>query len=160
MTQSVTGLSNNAQSSSVVNSTQLTEISSDLLDSMLGIEVNSFETSGQSIEFDEASAWRARIAIAGSWNAVVETIVTGELASRITCAMFDMTPDELTEEDCSDAIGEVVNIIGGNIKGVVGGECDLHLPCVGKYSAQDDEVQNLQIAAHCGDGSLILSVAE
>jgi len=130
MTQSATDLD---VSPFVIDNEQLVEITNELLPSMLDIDISSSREVGELAEIADETAWLATVQIEGDWNAQVDTIVTKDLASRIACSMFSMEPDELTHDELTDAMGEVVNIIGGNIKGVVGNDCKLHLPCVGMF---------------------------
>lgn len=130
MTQSVTKSDHSSAGSCAVTLDQVEEMTHELFGPMFGIPI---ETSSRCSGEPNASAWQASITIDGEWNAEVQTIIPEKLASQITCTMFSMTPDELTDSDMQDAMGEVVNIIGGNIKGIVGLESNLSLPCVAQY---------------------------
>ncbi len=44
--------------------------------------------------------------------------------------MFQMSAEELDDELVRDAIGELANIAGGNVKGMIPLACDLGLPIV------------------------------
>jgi len=70
----------------------------------------------------------ASIAVTGGWSGHVTLDVsrTGadELARRMLMA------DEVTEADVVDAVGELVNVLGGNVKGLLLEESALGLPQV------------------------------
>ena len=68
--------------------------------------------------------------ITGGWEGSVLVRCTRELAHTITGSMFDMDPSEATTEEIADAIGEIANMIGGNVKSLVPGPSQLSLPWV------------------------------
>ncbi len=70
----------------------------------------------------------ASIGISGDFNVAVEVSLCQVAGRSIASAMFDMAPSEVDGEEIADAISEIANIIGGNIKGMFGGECQLSLP--------------------------------
>lgn len=117
---------------------QLAQVTQDFFDSMLGFKLSDETETAQSQDWFGDSSWGASIRISGEWSAEVNVLMTNKLAERIACEMFCMEPDVLQEEEVLDAVGEVVNIIGGNAKGVVNRESSLSLPCVGKF----DELPN------------------
>ncbi len=53
-----------------------------------------------------------------------------ELAGVLAADMFAMAPEDLDLELIRDAIGELANIAGGNIKGIIADPCELGLPIV------------------------------
>lgn len=73
---------------------------------------------------------RADIAIAGDWSALVRVSCTPSAAQRLAAAMLELEAGtEADEDEVTDAMGEVANVIGGNIKGCLGGGT-LGLPTV------------------------------
>ena len=52
------------------------------------------------------------------------------LARIVTGAMFGMAPEEASDAEIQDAIGEIANILGGQTKQVLGDKCVLGLPVV------------------------------
>jgi len=70
----------------------------------------------------------ARIHISGEWNGTVCLHCSNLAARHATSAMFGLPDDELTAADVQDAVGELVNVVGGNIKGLVEGHSELSLP--------------------------------
>ena len=75
-------------------------------------------------EYDFASC----VDIVGAWNGVVSVECDEELARAFASAMFACSPRELVEGDLVDALREVANLIGGNVKGVLTAGCRLSLP--------------------------------
>ena len=70
------------------------------------------------------------INITGGWQATVALQVPRALAARIAGVMFNLGDAAPTLEDMQDAIGELTNMLGGNIKALLPGECHLSLPAV------------------------------
>ena len=52
------------------------------------------------------------------------------LAARVAAVMFRLDGEKPTTEDMQDAIGELTNMLGGNIKALLAGDCHLSLPAV------------------------------
>jgi hypothetical protein len=78
---------------------------------------------------DALSSW---VEIVGPWNgAVVLTCgrATAEQLSR--CLLAEHAPPVLDAEDVEDALGELANVVGGNVKAVLPGPSVLGLPEVG-----------------------------
>ena len=78
----------------------------------------------------QKSMLRGSVAISGTTRAWVIVDCSELLARRLTAAMFDASEDELRQEDVDDAIGEIANIIGGNLKAMLPGPSQLSLPSI------------------------------
>lgn len=52
------------------------------------------------------------------------------LGDRIAAEMFQMPVEELDDEARADALGELANVIGGGVKALFPGHCQLSLPTV------------------------------
>ncbi len=70
------------------------------------------------------------INIAGDWQGTVAVQVPKALAARIAAKMFRLGDAPPTLEDMQDALGEITNMTGGNIKALLPGHCVLSLPAV------------------------------
>lgn len=68
--------------------------------------------------------------ITGSWCGAITIECSPAAARRAAGAMFGMAPEEASPEEVNDAMGEVANIIGGNLKGMLQGPATLSLPTV------------------------------
>lgn len=105
----------------------------DLFSSMLEMPFNAEPQDATDISSRDV---QATIRISGDWDAECHVLVSDELAARIASDMFGAPSSELTNEEILDALGEVVNVIGGNAKGMVDLDCDLSLPCVGRFMGE------------------------
>ena len=77
---------------------------------------------------------QAAIELRGDWNGRLVLTCAAGVAAEIAGAMVGTTADELDVEDVHDALGEVVNVVGGSVKGALGGELALGLPDVRPYT--------------------------
>jgi chemotaxis protein CheX len=76
----------------------------------------------------EPEVMRAAVSIRGEWDGAV-TLEMSPTAAR-TAARRMLTLDEVEDEDVLDALGELVNMIGGNIKSLLPSGSALGLPMV------------------------------
>lgn len=91
---------------------------------------------GPSAEID--TPYSAAISIGGPWTATIIVAMGSELVRRYTSALLAMPDEDLTNDDIRDALGELVNVVGGNIKGLLDddGESTLSLPVVSSPEPQ------------------------
>lgn len=76
-------------------------------------------------------AVEAQVHITGTWQGLVALHTSQALAARIAQRMFRLDTTPPTAEDVQDAFGELANITGGNIKGLLSeGNAYLSLPAV------------------------------
>ncbi len=68
------------------------------------------------------------VTIQGSWTGRVLLHGPPEFVGEAAASMFGLPPGELTPEQMHDALGELTNIVGGNLKALFGGVCCLGLP--------------------------------
>lgn len=125
---------------------QITQITTEVLGSMLDTEVATIEPLS---DFSTSTNMvQATVFVEGNWQAELRIIATQELAKQIACAMFSTSVDDLSEEEVSDAFREIANVIGGNLKGVVesevGGSCELSIPRVEDASEKLPETASYQ----------------
>lgn len=99
---------------------------------MLGLEAVA------GLEAAEAAAFVTSVDISGAWEGTVSISFTRSLAQKVTAAMLaSAAPDstDATVAEVSDAIGELANMVGGNVKGLFAGPCKLSIPRVEPASA-------------------------
>lgn len=70
------------------------------------------------------------IQVAGVWEGAIVCVASEELVQEITSHLFRLGPGELTVELLHDALGELTNMIGGNLKALLPGPSFLCLPAV------------------------------
>jgi chemotaxis protein CheX len=78
---------------------------------------------------DALSSW---VEIVGPWTgAVVLTCGRSTAEQLARCLLKEHAPPVLDHEDVEDALGELANVVGGNVKAVLPGPSVLGLPEVG-----------------------------
>ncbi len=90
-------------------------------------------TSGNIEEIPEASSDPRVVALICIFGQTKESLVVEaptQTACLIAAKMFDVEPQCLSEEEVRDAIGEIANMICGNVKGTYEGISRLSMPCV------------------------------
>ena len=109
----------------MINPQQIIQMTEELFGTMLNMEIVSAADLPESLPVESVEA---SVKIGGQWAAELRVLGPKKLAESTASAMFDMEPNELTPDETHDAWGEIANIIGGNIKGIVDRDCDLSLP--------------------------------
>ncbi len=114
----------------------LHQLGLDVCDSMIGIPVQPDAPSA------EAGRWfSASVTIQGLHRETLEVIADEQLAAVIARAIFPVPTNEMpSQSDMFDALGEIANQIGGNLKGIAGGEADLSLPSVRVLAAPEAHI--------------------
>ena len=95
-------------------------------DTMLSMPMQEVDTSKLEAPTNERIV--GSVSFAGEATGVVCIVVSTEFAKMITSTMLGMDPKEVEDgESVNDVIGEVSNMVGGNIKSNL---CDAGFPCV------------------------------
>jgi chemotaxis protein CheX len=103
----------------------ISSIVSLVFDATLGITVDN--TAKLPPEAETASSL---VGITGNWDGAVIVACARPLATRLATAMFGIDESAVGEDDVNDALGELVNMIGGNFKSMLPPVCSLSLPTV------------------------------
>jgi len=70
------------------------------------------------------------VQITGDWEGAVVLHCSAELSRLVGSIMFEVKPEDGTADEAEDALGELTNIIAGNLKALLPGICYLSLPIV------------------------------
>jgi chemotaxis protein CheX len=79
---------------------------------------------------NQTSEVHSSVSITGSWSGHVVYASSRAAAQRAAAAFLAMEIDEVSEEDISDTLGELANIVGGNVKAMLPSGAQLSLPQV------------------------------
>ena len=75
--------------------------------------------------------WSAAVSVTGGWHGMVTVDLAADAADVLARAMLALDDAEpLATADVADAVAELVNIVGGNVKALVPGPSQLSLPVV------------------------------
>ena len=72
----------------------------------------------------------ASVSVTGAWRGHVVLSCSATASKNAAAALLGVEFDEVTTEDIADALGELANIIGGNVKSLLPEPCALSLPHV------------------------------
>ena len=109
-----------------IDSETMRQIISNVFDEMLGLPTCHTDSFGELNE----KRYVASIRISGAADETIVVEAPVESARCIAESMFAADPESLESEEVQDAVGEIVNMIGGNVKGTYEGDSALSLPCV------------------------------
>ncbi len=79
---------------------------------------------------EQPSDVHSSVSITGTWHGHVVYASSNTAAKQAAAAFMAMEPDEVSQEDVSDVLGELANIVGGNVKAMLPPGCFLTLPQV------------------------------
>jgi chemotaxis protein CheX len=101
------------------------------------------------------------VTISGAWQGILTHGCSTGLARRAAAAMFGKSPEETEPDEIRDALGELTNMVGGNFKTTLQGDCRLSLPSIADAVPyrQVEPVPTCQQWFECEGGVVLLHVA-
>ena len=115
---------------------QLDVFVQDLATTALGFALNASDD--QRIE---DAAVTARLELSGEWSGALEIRCDSVMAAEVAAALFCAAVDELGESEINDAVGELTNILAGNIAPLLSNDCRLNLPVILGDSVPSETVE-------------------
>jgi chemotaxis protein CheX len=76
---------------------------------------------------DRVVGW---VSITGDWSGHLLVTTSSAGAREIAAGLFELGVDEVGNDEVADAVGEVANVVGGAVKGMISEACSLSLPQV------------------------------
>lgn len=109
---------------------------------------------------DFPTGWSAAVTVTGEWEGMVSVEVPVRVAEEVTRRMLCLDEGPLDDADVADAVGELVNMIGGNVKSLMPGPSVLSLPVVaaGRVARASDTVEVCRLDAVWAGEPLLVSV--
>jgi chemotaxis protein CheX len=111
-----------------VATSDLQEIARSVFAATLGWEV--VVRNGPETPLDGRQGVFAAVGIFGAWHGTVRLGLPLDLACKVAGSMYRLAPEDAAPSAVRDAVGELVNMIGGNLKSLLPGPCGLTLPVV------------------------------
>jgi len=106
----------------------------------------------------------ACIQITGAWRGAVALSCDETMAAEAAGVMFALEPTDASKCDMQDAMGELVNMIGGNVKALLPETCHLSLPSVVEGANYSVRVPGSRLVTRvplrCGQHALSVSLLE
>lgn len=125
---------------------EITQVASVVWDSVLGLSLTRREDLPQPPERIVAGT----VQFSGAWEGAITIETSADFARRAAATMFGVDPDAASVADTQDAIGELANMTGGNVKSLLPEPCRLSLPTV---------VEGSDVSTRLPGGELLTSVA-
>lgn len=87
------------------------------------------------------------VSVSGGWFGDVVVSCSSVLARNAAAELFAMSSGDVTDPDIRDVVGELANVIGGNVKSVMPGPSVLSLPSTSLEGTVDrpGEIEALRI---------------
>ena len=109
---------------------EVRQIASDTWQIVLGEELQPCLERITPAEIEDGIATCAHVT--GDWQLAVVLYCSAAVARHVAGVMFGADDGKTTAEDVNDAMCEMINIIAGNVKGVLSGSSHLALPSLVK----------------------------
>ena len=107
---------------------EIFQITENVWNSILGLKIGRREC--PLLEACEERSLTGYVQYTGAWHGAFLLDCSFSLARRIAAIMFRFETAQTSVEDICDALGEMANITGGNVKGLLPEPCRLALPVV------------------------------
>ena len=128
--------------------------------SMLGLPVDSLELE-ESPKID-GPAVSGSVGVSGATDCLICVEMSSDAARLFGATMFGLSEEEASDDDISDAVGELTNMVGGNIKSLLPEPSSLSLPVVAQGTSPTLKVPSakklLDSVYACGDHLIIVTV--
>ncbi|MBK7722262.1 MAG: chemotaxis protein CheX [Austwickia sp.] len=138
-----------------LSSEDVAQIVTEVWTSMLGLEAERLESPGKI----EGKAIAGSVGVSGGMEAQISLEMSEEAAMKFAGLMFGLEPDAVSDDDVADSVGELTNMVGGNIKSLIADSGMLSLPVVAQGRVPTLRVVGGQVLlqdTYLADGNLIL----
>lgn len=113
---------------------------------------------GQPSDMEAGGYLTAVIDISGAWQGLVSLKASKQFLNHAASVMFSADIPDITDQDCSDTLMELTNMLGGTVKCLLPETCDLALPRIIRPDSNDNTQQWSYFC--CDDHPLAVSVCE
>lgn len=106
--------------------------------------------------------WSAAVTVSGEWHGMICVELPTDTAEVVTRRMLGLVEglEDTPDEDVADAVGELVNMIGGGVKSLMPGPSVLSLPVVaaGRVARPSDAQEVCRFDASWAGSPLVVTV--
>ena len=145
----------------VVSAADITSIAQDVWSSFLQMELEPHPLGDEAPALD-GRTMTGTVHVSGEWGGSVFLQVPCDLAQASAEAMFAADPGSLSSDEVCDALGELTNMVGGNIKSLLPAPSKLSIPSVAEGESYTVRVPGAvlieKVALVCAAGPLHISV--
>jgi len=90
----------------------------------------------------------ASVQVTGKWNGAIVLSLPPTLVDTLTETLFSLESGKASIEDKKDAVGELINMIGGNIKALLPAPCVLSVPLLA-LEGHTMQFPSTEMVTHC-----------
>lgn len=139
-----------------INEADLESLTRDIWSTMIGLELVDAVMAGT-----PDPGISSQIEIEGDTEVALRIDCSMELARKVAARLFDMPEEEIETELVLDAMSEMANILGGNIKGLWPGAIKLSLPLSWESARSDPGEHSWNVAQgfDSADGQMVVRVS-
>jgi len=120
--------------------TQVRSVVRSVWSTQLGLEI---QTIGGPIPAPTSPTLTAAIHISGDFHGAIRLECSRNLIRRAAAIMFAVPESGLTEDDERDVVGELTNVVAGNLKALIPGSNSISLPTI--IEGSDYRVSTLDV---------------
>jgi CheY-specific phosphatase CheX len=137
---------------------ELAQIVKTVFGTMVSLEVDEWGT----LWFPSGDRLTSAVHLTGGWKGAVLLECDWVVARRFACRFLSIDPSDMVDDLVRDVLGELANMIGGNLKCVLTQDIQLSMPTVVDGSGYGlrvggAEIQN-QFAFQCAEGFFWITV--
>ena len=141
-----------------ISPSDVAQIVESVFGTMLSLEVNQ---GGTPLSPDENHLTSA-VYLTGEWNGALLVDCGAEQACRFAGRLLSMDPPGTVDDDVRDALGELANVIGGNLKCLLPHGIKLGLPSVADGGTLHFRIPHAEVMERltfqCADGSFWITI--
>lgn len=139
-----------------INESDLESLTRDIWATMVGLDLVDAVMAGS-----PEPGISSQVEIQGDTEVALRIDCSMELARKVAARLFEMPEEELETELVLDAMSEMANILGGNIKGLWPGAIKLSLPLSWESGQGDPHEHSWNVAQgfDSADGSMLVRVS-
>ena len=145
----------------VVTAADITSIAQDVWSSFLQMDLEVHPLGAAAPDL-EGRTMTGTVHVSGEWQGTVFLEVPCDLGQAAAEAMFAADPGSLSADEVCDALGELTNMVGGNIKSLLPAPSKLSIPSVAEGESYTVRVPGAvlvdRVALVCAAGPLHISV--
>lgn len=143
---------------------EITSITKNIWNTVLNMEVQNLDGDVSPSDCVKGRFLTGVVQIEGKWRGVVSLRYPSTLAKEVAARIFSVPLEKVSLEDMRDAMAEMVNMTGGNLKGALPKPSTLSIPTVGEGTDYTIVVNGTRLlnclAFQCGGETFWVSVFE
>lgn len=101
-----------------------------------------------------------KVELCGAWNGAIELRCAVEVVQRAAAVMFGLPPEGVEAPHLRDVLGELTNVIGGNIKRLLPKPTDMSTPSFEASGGGEQGANAVRLLCDCEGGQVEVLLIE